>query len=123
MSPPAIFFTLLFEPELIIGLVQGFVRNFPQANAKETSTIMLWVEIGATLPHPLSPTYCSTVYFSSQSAIYLTTASACTLSPLCLETMSPPSPMILSLQIFYTLARGFISDVILEDKKTSDHYC
>ena len=30
--------------------------------------------------------------------------------------------MILSLQIFYSLARGFKSDVILEDKKTSDHY-
>ena len=81
MSPPAIFFTLLFESELVIGLVRGLVCNFSQANVKETSILMKWVEIGTTLPHPLSPTYCLTVYFSSQSAIYLTTVLARALSP------------------------------------------
>ena len=39
MSPPAIFFTLLFESELIIGLVRGLVCNFSQANVKETSIL------------------------------------------------------------------------------------
>ena len=54
MSPPAIFFTLLFEPELINGLVRGMVCNFSQANAKETSTLMKWVEIGTVSMCPFT---------------------------------------------------------------------
>ena len=34
MSPPAIFYTLLFEPELIIGLVRGLVCNFSKSKCE-----------------------------------------------------------------------------------------
>ena len=55
MSPPAIFFTLLFESELVIGLVRGLVCNFSQANVKETSILSGGATHNSGGPRPPPP--------------------------------------------------------------------
>ena len=64
MSPPAIFFTLLFESKLIIGLVRGLVCNFSQANVKKTSILSGGATHKSGGPRPPPPQNLKNLFYS-----------------------------------------------------------